>query len=272
MFLFSVKCPVNDREKQWIEESMLWLADQFGSDTLCGAEVILPTPEYSPDPFRRSRDSVQKMMSRICEYMGIDPDRIQLEFYSEQDGILPANSPLLYGVPQTHSGTAGLYVPASSKSKRTRASEASKTRTGSRAIIAIEMSQLDNPSALMATLGHEAGHLVLDDKRVQRTREHYEHLTDLATVFLGMGVLTANAAFRVIKRYEGITASWKMSRQGYLSEPMYGYALASFAWMRGEEKTDWSEYLERNIWPYFRDSRKYLKKTQDTTLPIYARP
>jgi len=212
MFLFSVKCPVNDREKQWIEESMLWLADQFGSDTLCDAEVILPVPEYFPDPFRRSRDSVQKMMSRVCEYMGIDPDRIQLEFYSEQDGVLPANSPLFHGVPQTHSGSAGLYVPASSKPRRIRAGEASRTTIGSKAIIAIELSQLDDPSALMATLAHEAGHLVLDDKRVPRTREHYEHLTDLVTVCLGMGVLTANAAFRVIKRYEGITASWKMSR------------------------------------------------------------
>jgi len=53
-----------------------------------------------------------------------------------------------------------------------------------------------------------------------------EPLTDLLTVFLGFGVFTANAAFRIEQHQDGRSQGWSARRQGYLSEEEFGYALA----------------------------------------------
>jgi hypothetical protein len=47
---------------------------------------------------------------------------------------------------------------------------------------------------------------------------------------------------------------------------MFGYALALFAFVRGEQKPEWSKYLGTNVKAYFKDSLKYLEKTGDTKL------
>ncbi len=51
-----------------------------------------------------------------------------------------------------------------------------------------------------------------------------------------------------------------------MSEEMFGYALAAFAWLRGESKPDWSRYLEGNVGAYFKSAHRYLQRTRDTDL------
>lgn len=36
---FTPKCPVDAEDKVWIEESMLWLIDEFGAETLRNKEL-----------------------------------------------------------------------------------------------------------------------------------------------------------------------------------------------------------------------------------------
>jgi hypothetical protein len=98
-------------------------------------------------------------------------------------------------------------------------------------------------------------------------RDH-EDLTDLVTVFLGLGIISANAAFRFQQWQSPSQQGWRVSRQGYLSEPMYGYALASYAWMRGERRPAWATYLAPDLRRYYQQALKYLHETGDTVLPV----
>jgi hypothetical protein len=91
-------------------------------------------------------------------------------------------------------------------------------------------------------------------------------LTDLLTVFLGLGIFTANSAFKFNQWTGGGKQGWEAKRLGYLTESMFGYALALFAWARGEDKPQWSKYLEGNVKYYFRSGLKYLEKTGDSKL------
>jgi hypothetical protein len=255
----SAKCPVTKEDKRWIEEAMLWFVDQLGSKALCQAEVILPTEEYFPDKYLGTQISAEKVVWRVCDYMGIDPSTVQGRIYAEQRNVLPADSPLYHGIKQQHTGTAGMYGAAG------------RNRKGKRlGVVGIEASKLENPPAVVAAAAHEVGHHILVDKRLPQETLARECLTDLVPVFLGLGILTANAAFRFFKWQRAQASGWEASRQGYLSEETYGYALACFAWMRNEENPVWAKHLTLNIRTYLKKSLKYLHKTRDTSLPVYA--
>jgi hypothetical protein len=228
------KSPLDPPEKLWIEQRMSWLAHTFGVRRLREATVVLPTPEFFPDPYRGAEADVRALFGRVCGYMGIDPGRADLGFFEEGDrGIRNA---------------AGLYVP------------------GKKEQILVNRAQLADPMALVATLAHELSHLLLlGDNRMGEGEPDMEYVTDLLTVFLGMGAFGANSAIR--ESYDRFTAtnySWSIGSQGYLSERMYGYALGLFAWVRGERKPAWVAHLRLNVRTVCKQGLTYLFKAGDT--------
>ena len=85
-----------------------------------------------------------------------------------------------------------------------------------------------------------------------------EPLTDLLTVFLGLGVFSANTAARFQQHDDGHKQGWSMQRLGYLPEEIYGYALAKFAQERGENSPQWVKHLRTNVKAYYKRSRAWL--------------
>lgn len=81
---FTTKCPVEADDKDWIEDSMLWLTEEFGPDTLRDVTVVLPTDDFFPEPFSDDEDDVQALVDRVCGYMGVNPERIELEFFTDE--------------------------------------------------------------------------------------------------------------------------------------------------------------------------------------------
>jgi hypothetical protein len=97
-----------------------------------------------------------------------------------------------------------------------------QVRDGS-TVVTIQLAQARKPVALVATIAHELGHeRLLGESRIDPSRRDGEPLPDLFTVFFGMGIFTANAAFEFRRSHQGY---WT-SRLGYMKEAMYGYALA----------------------------------------------
>jgi len=247
MSWFTPKCPVAAEDKTWIEESMLWLIEEFGSDTLRNATVILPTDEFFPDAFSEDEDDVQALVERVCGYMGVRPERVELNFFTDENAELQQRLP---AYESSHGGVAGHY----------------RKHRGNY-VISIESSQVREPTSLVATIAHELGHIrLLGEGRVHAGYEDHEPLTDLLTVFLGMGVFTGNAVFSFQQYTDAFSQGWRTERRGYMTEEMFGYALALFAWTRGERQPAWSNYLEGNASAYFKSGHKFLEKTADTSL------
>lgn len=110
----------------------------------------------------------------------------------------------------------------------------------------------------MAVLAHELGHhRLIGEGRVSRDRRDGEPLTDLLTVFFGVGRFNANAAHRFAQNARG----WRRTSLGYLNQPMFGYALARYAWLRGESDPSWYRLLDTNPRGYFREGLRYLRRT-----------
>jgi hypothetical protein len=130
-----------------------------------------------------------------------------------------------------------------------------------RPLIAVRRSLLKDPLVAVATLAHELGHVVLlGGHHLQRDEEDMEPMTDLVTVYLGLGIFTANAARRFHQFQDDRRQGWSMNRLGYLPEPVFAYALARFAQQRGEEKPAWTAHLNTNLKTWFRDSTVWLNK------------
>jgi hypothetical protein len=130
----------------------------------------------------------------------------------------------------------------------------------------VKQSLLKDPISVIATRAHELGHVILlDDGHMHREVDDMEPMTDLVTVFLGMGIFTmgiftANSARRFVQYQDDRPQGWSMSRQSYLPETMFAYALARFARERGEEQPNWTGDLTTNVKSYFRKSTAWLEK------------
>lgn len=244
MVLFSPKLPISPKACAWADDSLDRLETLFGQERLLGGCVILPTPEFFPDGGEGDEAAARVLFARVCSYMRVDPGRLRLEFFEEKS----AEDDLRRNLPQwegQRSGAAGFYRNHP---------EADKI------VISIEASKLHDPMAAVGTMAHELAHvLLLADGLIERDIPDMEPLTDLATVFCGLGIFTANSAARFSQWDDGTKHGWSFQRLGYLPETMFGYALAAYARRRGEDKPAWAKYLNINVGTYFKQSRRYLE-------------
>ncbi len=239
MFWSTPKCPVEEEDKLWLEESMEWLLEEFG-DAFRQVTVVLPTDEFFPDSYAADEEDARALLDRVCDYMDVNPDLIELEFFDDER----RRAARALGYAEDSSN-----VPCGHYQKRR-----------DKFVVSLESSQLTDPMNLIATIAHELGHVrLLGEGRVHGGFEDHEPLTDLLTVFFGLGIFTANSAFT----FDASSQGWQAQTRGYLNEQMFGYALALFALMRGEHNPGWSRYLEGSVSTYFKNSLKYLEKTRD---------
>lgn len=242
MGLFAAECPVAPRERHWIETSMAWFRDEFGVDGL-RKPIVLPTNEFFPDPH-----DIRALVTQLCGYADVDPATITIELYgdSAEDDLARAA-----GLTTRSRGVAGHY-----------------RRVGGRAVIGTDSTLGTTPDRLVATVAHELGHVrLLDEGRIDAGRADHEPLTDLLTVYLGLGIFTANARFDYRQDDQRRTTS----NLGYLTEPMFGYGLACHAWLRGEARPDWLRYVDTNPRTYAKRGLRYLAaNAQPGELPPVA--
>lgn len=230
---FTPRCPIDPREKVWTERRMQWLARQFGIARLREAEVVLPTTEHFPDPFSGTADDVQRLLERVCRVMRIDPGSLRLRLHADEE--MP--------------GASGLYEEADGT-----------------AMIRLAKSQIEHPECLVATLAHELSHFLLRGGNLLTADEpDHEYVTDLLPVCLGLGVFGANTTVRETAETSVGWHYWSLRKQGYLPARIYGYALALFAWLRGEAEPHWADHLRLDARSVLLESLTYLHKTGDST-------
>jgi hypothetical protein len=239
------KCPLDTAPKLWTECRMRWLAGKLGLDRLASAEVILPEHRYFPDAYAGTPADARLIFNRVCAYMKLDPNRFDLD-------VLPDEQ-----IPHA----AGWYFQ------------------GERPRIALAFTQLADPERLVATIAHELSHdILLGPGLITLDEADHEPLTDLVPVFLGLGLFMANAPLRDKNYTQNNWHYFRLDRQGYLPSNILGYALALFAYVRGESKPAWARYLRPDARRPLQLGLRYLLKTgdslfrRDTALEPFRQP
>jgi hypothetical protein len=240
--------PTSEEERVWLDASFQRLARLLGRRTLLEAKVMLPIPECFPDPYDASEAAMLRLFGRVADAMQIDPLSVDVGVF---DNSIPDASRLLPFYSAKSDGAGGVYLHDPTQRPR----------------IGVNADQLRDPMALVATLAHELGHIMLlRPGLVERDEPDMEPLNDLVVVFMGLGVFAANSAFRFEQHTSYDRQGWSTKRLGYLSEELFGYALARFALERGELKPAWASYVSSNVAPYLHRSLAWLKANGATPL------
>ena len=246
-----VKLPITLEDQIWVEESLSFLKESLGEETLLEVKTVVPTKAFFNRDFDGTEADAHFILEQCKKQMHIREAKIQLEFYSEtkrtlDDGTLVSTSADLLG---KSSGAAGTYQ-----------------KTEGVSIIRIDKGQLKHPENLIATISHELAHeKLLGENRIQ---ENDEYLTDLTAIAFGFGSFIANARFQFQSGMQD-GFGWQMQSQGYLPEQVTAYAMASLALKKSETHYDYKKYLNTAVEEYFDQSIAYLKsdKTEhDVTL------
>ncbi len=250
MFGLTPKLPITEEKRQWVNEGFHRLQKLLSRSRMLEAKVVEPTAEDFPDPYDKTSEAVENLFSRVCDYMQVERSGIKLEIFPDETEELRTMLPSWSSRGGSHA--AGLYLHA--------LEQQDKDDIDARMVVAIRSTMLKDPMSLVATFAHELGHVILLGGRLisSETSDH-EPLTDLLTVFLGLGIFTANSAARFKQFQDERKIGWSMNRLGYLPEPVFGYALAKFAMERGDKAT-WAKHLTPNVKSDFRNSRGWLEK------------
>jgi hypothetical protein len=241
-WLFQPTCPCDPSAKGWVEERLQWLSEEFEDSAFAGQPVVLPTPEFFPDPYDASKRAARVLLDRVCGYMDVVPDLVALKFIKDATSIWLVNE-------------AGQYLPGA----------AGTYEEGERKfIVRIAASGLDDPMGLVGTMAHELAHVrLLGESRLMREVYDNELVTDLTVVFFGLGIFLANTP----RDWESGYSKWpetKLLKPEYMTPPMFGYALAHLAWHRGEEKPAWAKHLNWAARANLKEGLRYLHKTADS--------
>ncbi len=203
----------------------------------------MPLAEFFPDPYDGSDESVRTLLDRVCGYMHANPKLVEMQLYTNPYGLWLVNEKRQY-LPKA----AGVY-------------EANSEKT----VIRLDTAQIVDPMVLVGTMAHELAHLrLLGEQRISPEIFDNELLTDLTVVFHGLGIFMANHP----TAWQSQMATWPgtdVRRFEYMTQPMFGYALAHAAWLRGEQKPHWARHLRMDARCSFRQGLRYLWETGDSS-------
>ncbi len=228
---FKPVCPIDLTSKVWVEERLIWVCEKFGTKRILDAPRVLPTREFFPDPYHGTEDDLAPLFRRVCGFMGANPDRFRLSLFSER----------------RHPGIMGLYERGTKDSPK----------------VSLLRSLLPDQEVVIATLAHEVAHdLLLGAGLLTGDEEDHEQLTDLLPVALGMGTFQANTRIKQESWIEGNMSYWSISKAGYLTAAVCGYAMGVVEWLRHSPKPS-STYLGLDAAGAMQAGYRYLTKTND---------
>ena len=154
------KPPLDPPEKLWVEQGLTWLVRTFGVERLKKPPVILPTPDFFPDPYdpvRGSDDDARALLRRVC----LRRRRSR---------------------PRRPSGLPG-------------APDAEKPE--GREVIFVVRESLTRPEYFVSRMARGLAKVrLIDDGKMAPDHPDLPRMADLAAVYLGLGVFVANHIFQ----------------------------------------------------------------------------
>ncbi|MBD8387071.1 hypothetical protein [Dysgonomonas sp. BGC7] len=236
--------PLDYEQRKYFENNILFLNGAFPEPPMDTRKVFTPSDKDFPIKWDDSEETAIRALKIVSENMQINFDDIELDFYTEGMTEFSANGgepPIFLVNDEEQEYTAGLYFDKKENGKYE---------------ISINKTCLSNPESLIGTIAHELSHIKLlgEDKIV----ENDEYLTDLATVFFGFGIFSANSSFHFFKQSD----RWGYNSTGYLKFDEWAYCLALFAFLRYEDNPEWSKHLNLTIKKEFDRCMKYMLENE----------
>lgn len=193
----------SEAEQEELLSALAGIISARGATGFLTAPIIIPHRRFLPDEWNGDFASVQILLRRLMLYAGLDLGA-DLHVYDRDKALYLHEDAIAW--------FAGI--------------EKGRCRFG------VDVDQLDDPQILIAALCHEIAHAYRHHYRLrQDDRDREERLTDLTTVYLGFGILNANATDRFLQsgylRGDMAFTETSFTRTGYLSAQAMSFLLAA---------------------------------------------
>jgi len=232
--------PVDSVGKIWVEGRLRWLMLHFGTDPFLARPMAMPNTADFPE--LRGGSTLQALYERICERIGVDPERVPLQVEQERPQL-----GLINDAGHDTGGIAALY---------------SSDEDGER--IVMQSSELAQPIALIGTLAHELSHArLLGEGRLRGDELDNELLTDLCATYHGFGLFLANDSRAMLSQC-GTWPGTKLVRPAYMTTNLFAWALVHRAVLAGESEPAWLAELKSEPRRLVRDGVRWLSKHGDS--------
>ncbi|MFA5073895.1 MAG: hypothetical protein WC539_08385, partial [Nitrospirota bacterium] len=241
-------------DQDWLINALTDLVRAKGEERFLSAPLLEPNSQFFPDEWEPSIRGVELLARRVLFYAGLEHLQPHVSTFSQTNKMYEMNE---FGGAKSwgHEGAAAYFTGID----------------GRRCCIAVAEERINEPEVLIATLCHEVAHawrtvhnLVTDD------RDEDERLTDVTTVYLGFGVLTANGSYMCRTSGELIGSyaitRWSQQRVGYLPPAAMAFLLAvqslarSMGWW---QRRRLCRLLEPNQANFYRRSVSILRCRSD---------
>jgi hypothetical protein len=205
-----------------------------GWEHFVSAPILLPDSKFFPDRWTMDAAGVHRLTKRLLRYAGLGELDVDVVAYEED------------APPETghHTGIAGWFAGI----------------VDGRCRFGFDERHVEDDDAIVGVMCHEVAHAFRHHRgMVGDDRDLEEEDTDITTVHLGFGVLSANNAYRyrTSGNLEGLIAVSRSSESsiGYLSARALSFLLAAQVVVRREERAICREIaraLESNQASFFR--------------------
>ncbi len=211
--------PTQD-ERAWVLAQLGALVARRGPTAFVQSLIVQQNPGHFPDGITVSLQGADLIARRLLRYADLDTLDVDVVAYGDDDR---ARAPAFPG--GVDHPTAALFTGIDDGCCR----------------FAVALETFAEPALLVPALAHEVAHAYRAQHGLQvEAHDVDEHLTDLTAVYLGFGVLVANASDYLVTSgwTEGgyAVSRWKSGRLGYLPMPALCFVLAVQVFVRGDHE------------------------------------
>jgi hypothetical protein len=238
---FKERTYLEQDDEAWVIETWRWFLDQLGGTRdLSRSRLVLPTREFFPPTESQGPERAEHIFACVKRLARMPDWPCKLIAQPPSPELRVGEQVALKAITHMPAGTFAF--------------------DGNEVTISYNPRDVDDPGQLIATLAHELAHYLLHGLKgeIPGGEEMHEPATDLLTVYMGFGVFGAMAAFNYSQNFEG----WQWSRQGYLNERTWIFALAIFLSLRDEAPDAVKPYLKRHLFSDLGAATRYLRQRQ----------
>lgn len=242
--LFGHKPFLDSDDEVWQLDTWEWLLRMLGGPAdLARSPLVTPSREFFPPAEAEGHDRAEYILGLVKRHARLDEWECRLVAQPKRpEARVGELTALKFESGHMPLGTFGV--------------------DGNQVVITYDPDSVKNPVTLVATLAHELGHYLLATlpEPPPGGAENLEFATDLVTVYLGFGLFGANAAFHFEQYQDVMSQGWSTSRQGYLSQREWCFALAVFFALRDLEISDAKPFLKEHLYTDLVKASKYLAR------------
>lgn len=257
--LFSKKSKqiVTHEDKLWVEANLEWMFREFGEANFLKKPVSILESPFDKYPGKIG-ENVDYFLSLVCSRLQIEPKLVNLEFYQGDGNPFDNSGGVL--IEKNGSKPLGLYHH--------------QNKITGKFDISLSTDLLEDIQVFISTLAHELCHLRLlgEHRIIVDNAEANEHMTDLASIYFGFGVLIANTCTYQKTWTSGNHSGWSIGKLGYLPQQIVVHALAVQAYLTDTGIPHWHKDLDRIPRKMFLQALNHLRETKqcDTSITIVS--